>query len=85
MAASAPLIAIAAFGLTSLIFTAHQTLASAQGFYADIKRQARAFDRGPDQIKILPGISPFIASTRVEADRLQEKFHALIQPEISFT
>ena len=29
------------------IFTAHQTLASAQEFYADIKRQAKAFDRQP--------------------------------------
>jgi FMN-dependent oxidoreductase (nitrilotriacetate monooxygenase family) len=67
------------------IFTAHQTLASAQEFYADIKRQARAFDRSPDQIKILPGISPFIASTQVEADRLQDEFNELIQPEYSLT
>src|SRR3977135_416174 len=67
------------------IFTAHQTLASAQEFYADIKRQARSFDRHPDQIKILPGISPFIASTQVEADRLQDEFNELIQPEYSLT
>jgi FMN-dependent oxidoreductase (nitrilotriacetate monooxygenase family) len=67
------------------IFTAHQTLPSAQEFYADIKRQARAFDRSPDQIKILPGISPFIASTQVEADRLQDEFNELIQPEYSLT
>ncbi|MET4155962.1 alkanesulfonate monooxygenase SsuD/methylene tetrahydromethanopterin reductase-like flavin-dependent oxidoreductase (luciferase family) [Bradyrhizobium sp. JR7.2] len=67
------------------IFTAHQTLASAQEFYADIKRQARAFDRSPDQIKILPGISPFIASTQIEADRLQDEFNDLIQPEYSLT
>lgn len=67
------------------IFTAHQTLASAQEFYADIKRQARAFDRHPDQIKILPGISPFIASTQAEADRLQDEFNELIQPEYSLT
>jgi FMN-dependent oxidoreductase (nitrilotriacetate monooxygenase family) len=67
------------------IFTAHQTLASAQEFYADIKRQARAFDRSPDQIKILPGIGPFIASTQAEADRLQNEFDELIQPEYSLT
>jgi FMN-dependent oxidoreductase (nitrilotriacetate monooxygenase family) len=67
------------------IFTAHQTLASAQEFYADIKRQARAFDRSPDQIKVLPGISPFIGSTQTEADRLQDEFNALIQPEYSLT
>jgi FMN-dependent oxidoreductase (nitrilotriacetate monooxygenase family) len=67
------------------IFTAHQTLASAQEFYADIKRQARTFDRHPDQIRILPGISPFIASTQAEADRLQDEFNELIQPEYSLT
>jgi FMN-dependent oxidoreductase (nitrilotriacetate monooxygenase family) len=67
------------------IFTAHQTLASAQEFYTDIKRQARNFDRSPDQIKILPGISPFIGSTQAEADRLQDEFNNLIQPEYSLT
>jgi alkanesulfonate monooxygenase SsuD/methylene tetrahydromethanopterin reductase-like flavin-dependent oxidoreductase (luciferase family) len=65
------------------IFTAHKTLASAQEFYADIKRQAKSFDRHPDQIKVLPGISPLIASTQVEADRLQDEFNELIQPEYS--
>ncbi len=67
------------------IFTAHQTLASAQEFYADIKRQAGSFGRSPDQIKILPGISPFIGSTQTEAERLQEEFNELIQPEYSLT
>jgi FMN-dependent oxidoreductase (nitrilotriacetate monooxygenase family) len=67
------------------IFTAHQTLASAQEFYADIKRQAGSFGRSPDQIKILPGISPFIGSTQTEADRLQAEFNDLIQPEYSLT
>lgn len=43
----------------------------------------RAFDRSPDQIKILSGISPFIASTQIEADRLQDEFNELIQPEYS--
>ncbi|MFX5187559.1 nitrilotriacetate monooxygenase, partial [Acinetobacter baumannii] len=40
---------------------------------------------GPDEIKILPGISPFIGSTQAEADRLQDEFNALIQPEYSLT
>jgi FMN-dependent oxidoreductase (nitrilotriacetate monooxygenase family) len=65
------------------IFTAHQTLASAQEFYGDIKRQARALNRSPDQVKILPGISPFIGSTQREAERLQEEFDELIQPGYS--
>jgi FMN-dependent oxidoreductase (nitrilotriacetate monooxygenase family) len=65
------------------IFTAHQTLSSAQQFYADIKSRAKAFDRNPDHVKILPGISPFIGSTQAEAKALQEEFDDLIQPDYS--
>jgi FMN-dependent oxidoreductase (nitrilotriacetate monooxygenase family) len=67
------------------IFTAHQTLSSAQEFYADIKKCAKAFDRNPEHVRILPGISPFIGSTTAEARRLQEQFDDLIQPEYSLT
>ncbi|ACL57638.1 LLM class flavin-dependent oxidoreductase [Methylobacterium nodulans] len=65
------------------IFTAHQTLASAQAFYADIKTRAGALGRRPEHIRILPGISPFIGSTQAEADRLEEEIDALIQPAAS--
>jgi FMN-dependent oxidoreductase (nitrilotriacetate monooxygenase family) len=65
------------------IFTAHQTLANAQAFYSDIKRQAARFRRNPDHVKILPGISPFIAGTETEATRLEDEFNALIQPAYS--
>jgi FMN-dependent oxidoreductase (nitrilotriacetate monooxygenase family) len=65
------------------IFTAHQTLDSAQAFYRDIKSQAAGLGRNPDHVKILPGISPFIGGTEAEARRLEEEFNALIQPEYS--
>jgi FMN-dependent oxidoreductase (nitrilotriacetate monooxygenase family) len=65
------------------IFTAHQTLANAQAFYGDIKRQAAGFGRNADHIKILPGISPFIGGTEAEAKRLEQDFNDLIQPEYS--
>ncbi|MGL4290580.1 MAG: LLM class flavin-dependent oxidoreductase [Phreatobacter sp.] len=65
------------------IFTAHQTVESAQSFYGDIKKQAAAFGRNPEHVKILPGISPFIGSTEVEAARLVEEFNELIQPAYS--
>src|SRR3954452_11786224 len=56
------------------IFTAHQTLANAQAFYADIKARAAALGRRPEHLKVLPGISPFIGGTEAEAQRLQEEF-----------
>ena len=65
------------------IFTAHQTLGSAQTFYSDIKRRAVAVGRRPEHIKVLPGLSPFIGSTQAEALRLEEEFNDLIQPEYS--
>jgi len=65
------------------IFTAHQTLASAQGFYADIKKRAVALGRRPEHIRVLPGISPYLGSTQAEANRLEEEINALIQPAAS--
>lgn len=62
------------------IFTAHQTLADAQAFYSDIKSRAATFGREPDHIKILPGISPFIADTEAEARELQDYVNSLTVP-----
>jgi FMN-dependent oxidoreductase (nitrilotriacetate monooxygenase family) len=65
------------------VFTAHQTLASGQEFYADIKKRAARLGRHPGRLLVLPGISPFIASTESEARRLHEEFNELTQPEYS--
>jgi FMN-dependent oxidoreductase (nitrilotriacetate monooxygenase family) len=65
------------------IFTAHQTLESAQEFYADIKRRAGGVGRDPSQLLVLPGISPFIGSTEAEAIALKEEFDELTQPAYS--
>ncbi|TYQ25376.1 LLM class flavin-dependent oxidoreductase [Pseudanabaena sp. UWO310] len=65
-----------------VIFTAHQTLADAKAFYADVKERAAKFGRNPDHIKIMPGIFPVIGRTEEEA---QEKFQKLqdgIDPKV---
>jgi alkanesulfonate monooxygenase SsuD/methylene tetrahydromethanopterin reductase-like flavin-dependent oxidoreductase (luciferase family) len=49
------------------VFTAQQTLADAQAFYADLKARTSAAGRDPDHIKVLPGIVPVIGSTEAEA------------------
>ncbi|WP_029350835.1 LLM class flavin-dependent oxidoreductase [Bosea sp. 117] len=64
------------------IFTAQQELADAQDFYADVKRRAIAFGRGPDGVKILPGLSPIIGSTQAEADALEERLNDLTLPVV---
>ncbi|MGY4102189.1 LLM class flavin-dependent oxidoreductase [Nocardia sp. R16R-3T] len=63
------------------IFTAHQRLEDAQAFYADIKAKAAEFGRDADQIKILPGISPFIGDTEAAAKQLEREFNELTVPE----
>ncbi|MFV2174934.1 LLM class flavin-dependent oxidoreductase [Actinomadura sp. LOL_016] len=63
------------------IFTAQQTLADAQAFYADVKRRAGALGRDPAQVKILPGIVPVVGSTEREARALEEELDRLILPE----
>lgn len=65
------------------VFTAHQTLASGQSFYTDIKARASRLGRDPRELLVLPGISPFIASTEAEARTLHEDFNELTQPEYS--
>ncbi|MGW3668073.1 LLM class flavin-dependent oxidoreductase [Streptomyces sp. NPDC005141] len=49
------------------VFTAQQTLADAQDFYADLKSRTAQAGRDPGHIKILPGIVPVIGSTEAEA------------------
>lgn len=62
------------------IFTAHQRLEDAQAFYTDIKSGAVRHGRRPDQVKILPGISPFIGSTEAEAKVLAREYDELTVP-----
>lgn len=62
------------------IFTAHQQLSDAQAFYSDIKGRAGALGRSPASVKILPGISPFIAGTEADAQALEREFNDLTVP-----
>src|SRR5271154_3135956 len=52
------------------VFTAHMEKRTAQEFYADLKARVVAEGRRADQVLILPGISPMIASTEAEAQRM---------------
>ncbi|WP_329409916.1 LLM class flavin-dependent oxidoreductase [Streptomyces sp. NBC_00704] len=60
------------------VFTAQQTLADAQAFYADIKARAAAQGRDPGHLKVLPGIVPVIGSTEAEARAAEHVLEAHI-------
>jgi FMN-dependent oxidoreductase (nitrilotriacetate monooxygenase family) len=70
-----------AAGVAEAVFTAQRTLADGQAFYADLKARAARAGRDPGQVKILPGISPFIGSTEAEAQRVEDDLHGLVQTE----
>jgi FMN-dependent oxidoreductase (nitrilotriacetate monooxygenase family) len=64
------------------IFTAHMHKTTAQAFYADLKRRARDAGRAPEQVLILPGLSPLIGATEQEAQRLWRELDELSDPEV---
>lgn len=63
------------------VFTAQRTLAEGKEFYSDLKRRLPRYGRGRDELKVLPGIVPFIGSTEAEARALEDEFTALISPD----
>ncbi len=64
------------------VFTAHLEKATAQAFYADIKALIAPQGRSPEQVLILPGLSPMIGSTEAEARRLARETDDLADPEV---
>src|SRR5215468_10701319 len=64
------------------VFTAHMEKATAQAFYADLKALVAAEGRAPEQVLILPGLSPMIATTEAEAQRLARETNELSDPEV---
>ena len=62
------------------VFTAHMEKKTAQAFYADLKTLAVAEGRATDQVHILPGLSPTIASTEAEAQRFEREANELADP-----
>jgi len=64
------------------VFTAHMEKATAQAFYTDLKALVATEGREPDQVLILPGLSPMIASTEAEAQRLAREVNELSDPEV---
>ncbi|MFF0814917.1 LLM class flavin-dependent oxidoreductase [Rhodococcus sp. NPDC003318] len=65
------------------VFTAQRTLEQGQEFYRDLKARVVRHGRNADDLKVLPGIVPYIADTKEEAEELERSFTDLISPEYS--
>ena len=64
------------------VFTAQMEKVTAQEFYADLKTRTTAAGRNPDQVIILPGLSPIVCATEAEAARLWEELSDLSDVEV---
>ncbi|OZI37142.1 LLM class flavin-dependent oxidoreductase [Bordetella genomosp. 10] len=63
------------------VFTAQDTLAGAQSYYRRIREQAARSGRNPDNLRVMVGLSPILAGTEAEAQRLAKDLEELIVPE----
>jgi len=63
-----------------VVFTAQQSAEAARAFYSGLKGRLGAHGRSADQLKILPGISPFVGRSRQEAEEKFEQLQGLIDP-----
>ncbi|MGW5574188.1 LLM class flavin-dependent oxidoreductase [Nocardia thailandica] len=63
------------------VFTAQRTLAEGVAFYRDLKSRLAAHGRDENDLKVLPGLVPFIAPTEAEARALEQEFTDLISPD----
>ncbi len=68
-----------------VIFTAQQNLQDAQEFYRDVKNRLLKYGRHPDDLKIMPGVSIFVAKTEEEAKEKYEFLNNLIHPKVGLT
>ena len=64
------------------VFTAQMEKATAKDFYAELKALAAGEGRSPEQVLILPGLSPVIGSTEAEAQRIARELNDLSDPEV---
>jgi FMN-dependent oxidoreductase (nitrilotriacetate monooxygenase family) len=64
------------------VFTAQMEKATARDFHAELKALAAGEGRAPDQVLVLPGLSPVIAGTEAEAERIMRELNDLSDPEV---
>ena len=74
-------IALAA-ATAELVFTAQQSRDDAVAFRERLRGETAANGRDPDAVLVLPGVMPFVAATREEAQRLHDELQDLVDPRI---
>jgi FMN-dependent oxidoreductase (nitrilotriacetate monooxygenase family) len=65
-----------------VVFGAQPTLAEGKAFYANVKGRMAKFDRVPDELKIMPGLSVTVGRTEEEAKEKYDRMQTYIHPEV---
>lgn len=65
------------------VFNIQQSMESAVAFVTEMRKRVVSHGRNPSQVKILPGIIPYVGSTEEEGRALKLELDNLIVPETS--
>ena len=68
-----------------VVFTAQTELEAARDFYADVKGRTWRYGRTPDDIKIMPGLTPVIGRTMEEAQEKYDELQRLLPDDVALT
>ena len=63
-----------------VVYSAAHEIESATRYYADLKGRLATYGRRPDQLLIMPGITPFVGRTEQEARDKYDQLNALVDP-----
>ena len=64
-----------------IVFSAQNTLADAQRYYATLKARVAAAGRQPDDVKVLPGAFVVVGDTLAEARAIKARLDSLVHPD----
>ncbi len=71
-----------AASVAEVLFTVSRSAEDGRAFRNDIRALVADHGRSPDQVKVMPGIAPILASTEAEAKAKEEAFFELVHPKI---
>jgi FMN-dependent oxidoreductase (nitrilotriacetate monooxygenase family) len=68
--------------IAEAIFTAQTRIEDARTFRASTHALMAEYGRAPEQVVIMPGLSPLLGGTAAEVARLEEELAELVHPEV---
>jgi N-acetyl-S-(2-succino)cysteine monooxygenase len=69
--------------IADVMFTSQSSFEQARQFYADVKGRMQKFGRSPDELKIMPGVSIYVARTAEEAEEKFQQLNDLVPIEVA--